>query len=742
MVEKLEFEVHLKPSYKKFHKNDWGIYAVTVNEDSPNQDKIEIDDFNREINLVGIMPLLEDEKTYIASVTVKTHPKFGKQYEVKTIYKQAFSTRDEQELFIKTILTELQVKNIVEAYPTENLIDLFKNDKLDVALVKGIGQNTYEKLKLKILENEKYQLAIVELTSKYGVPYNAVKRLSDKYGSPDLLLQKINENPYLLTNIDGFGFKKVDEIALQMGVEKKSSHRVKACIEYVLNENSNNGHSWIKRTKLISDSIKLLGIKIADVQDVIDNMDIEGKDVFFVEPERAYLFENFMNELKISKDIERLLNAKNDIVVPNVEEAIAEVEEKQGFKFTTEQVLAIRFAIDYNVVVVNGKAGTGKTAVIKGIVEVLKKVEGLEYSTCALSGKASQRIQESTGLDSSTMHRLLGFNPQTGWAYDDKSPLGQDVIILDEASMVNSQLFYYLIRAIKNGAKFIITGDIAQLEPIGVGNVLVDLLKSDAVPSVELTIVHRQAQMSGILSSANLVREGKRFLKNNDFANKRLGELQDLYVYPYKDGEKVLETTLKIASKYEGDILDFQVLVPMKTRGLMSTQNLNKELQLIFNTDPTFVDKRRKIETKNCTFLQGDKVIINGNNYDKGVFNGTMGIIDYIDSSIKEGEIVIEFEGAGRLTFNTEDMKQIDLGYAITIHKSQGSQWKFVLMALDYASYVLLNRQSAYTGMTRASQALFLVVELKALQYAIDTDKSSLRNTFLDEMLDKVTIAE
>jgi ATP-dependent exoDNAse (exonuclease V) alpha subunit len=173
----------------------------------------------------------------------------------------------------------------------------------------------------------------------------------------------------------------------------------------------------------------------------------------------------------------------------------------------------------------------------------------------------------------------------------------------------------------------------------------------------------------------------------------------------------------------------------MKNRGELSTQNLNNEMQKIFNADPSNVDKRRKIERKNVTFLEDDKVIINGNNYDKGVFNGTMGIIEFIDTAVQNGEIVINFDGVGRITFTKEEMNKIDLGYAITIHKSQGSQWKYVVMAIDYSSYVLLNRQSTYTGMTRAKENLFLVTELKALQYSIDTDKSSDRNTFLIDFL-------
>lgn len=740
-------DITIKPSYEKFYSHDtnYGIYAVVLAHDSENLDLIQYDEFSKEINLVGSMPKLQSGSTYVASVTEKSHPKFGLQYEVKTIYEKPLSTRSEQVVFLNTLLTANQVVAITEAYPSEDLIELIKSDGVDTDLLKGIGSKILEKIKLKIIENEKYQKAIIELTGKFGIPYNAVARMSKLYGSPELLLEKVKEDPYILTELNGFGFKRVDEIALNMGIDKESPKRIGRCLEYIIVEQAeNSGHVWVKVTKAISEAVKLLGVKIALVQSMLGEIIEDNGNQLSRINDMLFIKNNFIYELGIALNLERLLESNPVVSFDfDFEESVAKVEEKQGFKFTKEQIQAIQYGIEHNVIVVNGKAGVGKTAVIKGIIEVLqmhqktlKDVMDLEYATCALSGKASQRIQESTGLESFTMHRLLGYNPRLGWVFNEDNRLSKDVIVLDEASMVNSQLFYYLIRAIEDGAKLIITGDTAQLEPIGVGNVLVDILSNGKVPSVELTIVHRQAQKSGILSNANLVREGFGFVDKNDYKRSRLGELKDLYMYPAKNGEKVLSYVIQIAQKYDGDIMDFQVLTPMKSKGQLSTQPLNNELQKIFNADPSNIDESRKIERKHNTLLEGDKVIINGNNYDKGVFNGTMGIIEYIDKS-NEGEIIIDFEGVGRITFKKEELGQIDLGYCITIHKSQGSQWKYVVLAFDYSSYILLNRQLVYTGMTRASQALFFPVELKALQYAIDTDKSSKRNTLLPLLLDK-----
>lgn len=739
MIESKGFEIHFQPFSKRYYSSDttYGIYTSQLLEESPNRDKMGLDDYFRQFTLVGSMPELLDGRTYVANVEEKTHKKFGLQYEVLSIYEKPLSTREDQLTFLKAILTAGQVGSLAKAYPSENLVDIIKNDSVDLDLVHGVGKITLEKIKDKIAENEKYMNAILEITAKYGISYKAVKRLSEKYGSPDIVIQKLNENPYILTEVDGYGFKKVDEIALQMGVDRKSENRIISCIEYVLDESANSGDCWIKRSKLITDVIKLLSLEIDDVDVILKDASEDSNFVF--EDDKVYLKKYFDYEVGIAFHLRRLLSAKTEYSVsPEIlEKTILEVEEKQGFKFTEEQLKAINLAVEKNVLVINGKAGTGKTSVIMGIVAVLKTIEGLEYATCALSGKASQRIQESTGLDAYTIHRLLGYNPNLGWAFDEDNPMGHDVNMQDEGSMVNSQLNYYLIRAIKDGAKFFIAGDTAQLEPIGVGNVLVDLLNSDIIPSVELTKVHRQAQKSGILSCANMVREGKAFVQKDDYEAKRLGELKDLYLYPYRNSDSVFKKIIALSKRYNGDIMDYQVIVPMKSRGELSTQNLNNELQKIFNRDPNDVEKAYKIERKHVTLIEGDKVILNGNNYDKEVFNGTLGIIEHIDLQANngKGEIVIDFDSVGRVSLTKEEVKSVDLGYALTAHKTQGSQFKHVVFGLDFASYVLLNRQLVYTAMTRAKENLFMPVELKALLHAIDTNNSSKRNTFLCDLL-------
>lgn len=749
-------EIYITPKYKVFYSDNtnYGIFSACINEDTPNKDffnsyyKKQIDELGKipDITVVGSMPLLELNSTYVANVIQKEHPKYGVQYEVKSCYKKPFSTREEQVAFLKTVLTSFQADTIIEAYPEGNLIDMIKNDEIDVDKLYGIGESRIKEIKNKIEENEKYFKAVVELSDKFGLNFNTVKKLSEEYGSPDLLLQKIEENPYILTEVDGYGFKKVDEIALKMNIDRKSEHRINACINYVLNDYANNkGHVWVKRSVLISEVVKLTGLKISDIQIVIEKLNSNKKVMkkyILDNKDRMFLSKYYYEELAISGHIKRLLSVDTKYNIPDIDKAIEEVENEQGFKFTDEQRRAIELSVNESVVVVSGKAGSGKTSVIKGIIKVLNKVDkqyGFEYTTCALAGKASQRIQEATGLKSATIHRTLGFNPNFGWQFDEQNKLGYDLVVLDEASMVNSSLFLKLIRAIKDGGKLIITGDDGQLSPIGVGNVFYDLLRSDIVPKVELTKVHRQAQQSGILYYANQVRDGIDFTKELKPKFQRLGELKDLYFYPNDNQDDVYEKIIEISSKYNGDILEYQVIVPMKERGNVSVLKLNNELQKIFNKDPEDIDDLRKINRGKFYILEGDKVIMKKNDYEKDVFNGTIGIVEYIDNNggkDKKGEIVIDFEGVGKIKFTKEEMKNIELAYALTAHSTQGSQWDFVVFALTNSDYILLDKQLLYTGMTRAKKGLMLIVEAKAVKHAIKTDNSSKRNTILKEFLE------
>lgn len=732
-------QVHLTLEREMYYNEDgnYGICSVGIAKNDLDYQKIKLSKYGS-FTIKGSMPKLEHGKRYKAKLIEKEDKKYGLGYNVVSIYEDAPISKDEQMSFLSSILTPKQTEEIFKAYPDDDILDLIKNDKFDISKVHGIGEVIFEKIKKKIEENMEYREAIIKLSDLYGVTHNMIKKLSDHYGSPTLLVQKVEENPYILSyEVNGIGFKKCDSIALGIGIDKNSPKRIEACLLFILDREENQGHVWVSKNKLISEIAKETEIRMNVVSEFFDNiLENESKVLkkITILGDKIATKSNYEAEKSIASHIERLLSIENNYHITNVDGLIYQAEQEQGFEYTEEQVEAIKLAVSKNVIIINGKAGTGKTSVLKGVIKVLSSQEGLKYATCALSGKASQRIQQSTNLPSSTMHRLLGYNPNTGFSYDEGNPLEQDVVVLDEASMVNSYLMDKLVCAIKDGAKLIILGDTAQLEPIGAGNCLLDLINSGSVPRVELTIVHRQAQKSGILSVANTVREGKQFCSKTDYKSRRLGELKDLWFYPYAEQESVVNQVIKLSKKYaeaKTSILDFQVIVPMKERGKLSTFEINKELQDIFNPDELGKGKivRGKVE-----FRQGDKVIQNGNNYELGVFNGTLGIIEYVDNATKT--LVINFEDVGRVEYKgVEALKEIDLAYALTVHRTQGSQWKFVLFAIDYSSYVLLSRQLVYTALTRASNTCFLVTELNALTHAVRTDKSIKRNTFLEQML-------
>jgi exodeoxyribonuclease V alpha subunit len=735
--EKELYELHVKPTYKMFYKeeNSFGIFSVEISKDTEDASEIKTTSYGN-FTIKGSMPFLDADKQYVVKVKSKIAiDKQGREsYEVASIYEKMPTSKDEQETYLRAVLTEKQVEEIFKVYPDHDILEMIAEDKFDYSLVKGLGDVTYQKVKEKVIKNLEYREAIVKLSEKYGVSHNMIKKMSDHYGSPTLLVQKIEEDPYILSyEVDGIGFKKADTIAMAEGVEKDSPQRIGACILYILDEESNNGHTWVSRNGISAKVAKELGLRMKNVTNYFDeiptNTQINRR--VYIDDSCLALKKNKKAEQEVANHIKRLLDIESNYHITNIDAKIDEAEEEQGFEFTSEQREAIQLAIEKNVIIINGKAGTGKTSVLKGVLKVLTGQDDLSYATCALSGKASQRIQESTGLMSATMHRLLKFNPNGGFAHDEENQLEQDIIVLDEASMVNSYLMSKLVCAIKDGAKLIILGDTAQLEPIGVGNCLLDMINSNAVPRVELTIVHRQAQKSGILSVANGVREGIQFAKKNEFSKKKLGELKDLWFYPCKEADKVFNNVLKLAEKFKGgNILDFQVVVPMKKRGKLSTENLNIALQDIFNPDDI---GKQAIKRGNTVFRQGDKVIQNGNNYEVNVFNGTIGIVEYVDMSKKL--MVIHFEGVGRVEYESDGLNQIDLAYALTVHRTQGSQWKYLVFAFDYSSYKLLSRQIVYTALTRAVSYGFLVCELSALIHAVRTDNSTQRNTFLVEML-------
>lgn len=761
---------------------NFGIYGVMLKNFTEDYAKVKINAYGN-ITIKGSMPRLDIGQVYkVKAEEVETMYKGEKQYQyiTKMVSQDLPTSLSDQKAYLLAILTPLQVQAIYDAYEGEDVIQLFIDGTFDYRKVHNFGEVVYERVRRKILDNLDIQQALVELTP-YGVSYNAIITLIAHYNnSASILVQNIKENPYLLTVVNGFGFKKVDGIAIATGIEPESPHRILACMEYILDEYANSdGHCWIKKDKLIKDAVKLLKIDKKHIVDMINKeANKENNSKFKIDNERIGAMSYYLYEYGIYENVKRLLGKKfGNFIEPKeavsidygmpmpdtddkdlklerpieigfsdaeIEARIKIAEEKQGFVYTDEQRRAIEYACKYNMVIIDGKAGTGKTSVLKGVLNVLGSHS---YETCALSGKASQRIMESTGFKSKTIHRMLGWNPMDGgFAHNAFNQMPVRVCVIDEMSMNNNYIFFSVIQAIYDGAKLILLGDTEQLEPIGVGNVFKDLIDSGMIPHVTLTQVHRQAMKSGILSTANLVREGIQFVNDGDYENKVLGELKDLHVRPYASSDKTYDSIIKLctqfAKKKGSDLMEFQVITPLKKRGKLSVENLNRAMQEIFNPDEN--DEKESIERNGYKFREGDKIIQNGNLYrstdgegnDTGlpdIFNGTMGLILSVDKENKK--MMIHFQGVGITEYVDKEISRIELAYASTVHRTQGSQFETVVFAMDYSAYKLLTRQLVYTALTRASKLCVAIFELEAMRHAIATNKASRRNTYLEELL-------
>jgi exodeoxyribonuclease V alpha subunit len=702
------------------------------------------------ISLKGMMGRLEGGE--ISEFTIqleKVDETWGATY--RPIFKKKqfdFEGIDEQTAFFESFLTENQINNIFETF--DNPIEILKSgDIQSLCDVRGIGEDTANKILKRYEENENFAEAFVEL-AEYDLTPNAIKKLCTNYGSPEALIKIIKENPYVLVEVDGFGFKKADNIALQGGLKRQSVNRVKAFINHILNTKGQDGYSWIESSELLYEIEENLGdIDMEIILEAVNDLKEKGK---VWNEQRGKIGSMGLYELedKIAEELFRLMSAPKMKIPEGWEDRIKQAEKLQGWKYTDEQKEAIKIIVENNVSIMTGKAGTGKTSTTLGAI---KSLGSCIFGLCALSGRASSRLEEVTGYSSETIHRLLGFNDGE-FAYNKKNPLEYNTIILDEASMPSGELFYSLIQAIPTGSRFVMVGDIAQLPPIGSLNVFYDCLTSGIIPKIELTTVHRQAQKSGIITNSIDLSNGIQ-LVDKDFEGKETrGELQDfhldIYDRSWKTFDKVIETFKKELAIVK-DINKLQVIVPFNFNGEVSVYNLNKTLQGICNPE-SFKKKEKKIvyfKDKEATLREGDIVmnLVNNRGLESledgfvkkkvAIFNGYIGELKKIEGD----NLIVFFNVIDKLVIIPKDHWQgkrgVQHAWCCTVHKFQGSQTDHVIVAIDYSHYKLLTNELVYTALSRASINCTLIAQAKALAYAIRTKDATVKQTFLKELLEE-----
>ncbi len=724
----------------KFYKDGFGILIVCpVSMESEGKYSSPTLDKYGEFCIKGNVSKIETgDKCSIIGKEFKD-PTWGLQYNLTFMNQSVeLSTHDEQKTFLSKIVTSNQLTALYQAF--ENPLEIIKSEDIEkLTKVKGLGLTTAYKLIEKYKATIDYSSAYIKLEA-IGLSDSMIKKLCDSYGSPDILVSKFEENPYILCeDVAGIGFKKADEYALKFGIDKFSPLRIKAFIEYYLEEEAQKGNSWVITKKMLDDlrdnlgeiSNNILGLTLKDM-----------KNLWWAnDKKRIGLNKYFEIETNIAKELMRLLNAKNDFQYFDWEDKIEQIQKNIGFEYTNEQKEGVHLALKNNVICITGLAGTGKTTITKAVLEILKTYP---FAQCALSGKAAQRMTEVTGYEGYTIHRLLGFQPPHGFMFDDKNPLDLDMVILDETSMIGGELFLDLIKSIRTGSKLIILGDAGQLSSIGACNVFHDLLTNGTIPTVKLTQIHRQAQKSAVITESYKIRKREQIFDKNYVGKKILGELQDLELDIYSDKS---ESAKKIIMQFKEklptvkSVLDIQILVAMRERGDICTFRLNNAIQKQFNPDgenEVEISLSKELKYK---LREGDKVINMKNNYKAiniqgdtmAVFNGNIGMIEKIN--IEMGLMVINFEGIGRLIIEKSKWNNINLGYVITTHKSQGSAWKCVIVGIDYSSYMSLSCEWLYTAITRAEANCVLVGENKAIRFAISQSKTPIKQTFLCEIL-------
>jgi len=615
-------------------------------------------------------------------------------------------------------------KKLVKAFG-EAVFDLIEQEPHRLREMTGIGPKRAERIVAGWADQKVIREIMLFLHSN-GVGTSRAVRIFKTYGQE--AVQLISENPYRLAkDIRGIGFKTADQIARKMGIAPDAMIRVRAGISYALGEAMDEGHCGLPVEELLTSTAELLEVAAPLIETALA-LELEAGDVVadsVGETGCIFLTGLYRAEQSIAERLRACAVGRPSWPGIDAEKAMSWVEGKTRLALAPSQQEAVRLALRSKVLVITGGPGVGKTTLVNAILKIVT-AKGTNVQLCAPTGRAAKRLSESTGLEGKTIHRLLETDPATGsFKRDDTNPLTCDLLVVDEASMVDVLLMRSLLRALPDSAALLIVGDVDQLPSVGPGQVLADIIGSEAVPVVRLTEVFRQAAQSRIITNAHRINEGK-------MPELSAEEGSDFYFVEAADPEIGLRKLLavvkdRIPARFGLDpVRDVHVLCPMN-RGGLGARSLNVELQQALNP-PGEV----KVERFGWTYCPGDKVMQIANDYDRDVFNGDLGVIDRID--IEEGELTVSFDGR-EVIYGFGELDELVLAYATTIHKSQGSEYPAVVIPLVTQHYAMLARNLLYTGVTRGRKLVVLVGQKKALGIAVRNQGGRRRWSKLREWL-------
>ena len=709
-----------------------------------------------EFTVVGYLPFINKGDSLKIIGKFVEHRDYGEQFKIETFEKLMPQTLEALEKY----LANGNVKGVGPATATkiikkfgEETIQVLKFEPDKLAQIKGISHDKALEISESFIENwEVWQ--IVGFLERFGIGAENAKKVYDMLGVN--AISEIEADPYILIEISrGVDFKQIDKMAIELGIQRENQKRIKSGIKYALIKITYNGHCCTLKSNLIEYVEQLLNVNEVIIEEGIINLRA-NKDIVIEDrdgEEWVYLYSFYNAEKQIAERIIKLQKAKIVKKVSNIEKELKMVEEKTDMLLSEKQKEAIRAINDNNVTIITGGPGTGKTTIIKSIIEIYKKKK-YKIVLCAPTGRAAKRMTETTGEEASTLHRLLEIGKVDEESLFKKeseykgTPIDVDIIIVDEVSMVDMFIMSYLLDCIYLGTKLILVGDSDQLPSVGPGSVLQDMISSERITTVHLDKIFRQAARSKIIVNAHRVNSGKKFIEKDD-PELEPDSNQDFFFIKENNQEKVLEQVLSLCNgrlKKFGDYDFFQsiqVLSPTK-KGMLGTKEMNKSLQQELNPHREGEPEKASM---GAIFRIGDRVMQIKNNYDmywekqdadslevgNGVFNGETGTITNI--SEKEKNITVKFDDEKVCWYEFNELEQIEHSYCITIHKAQGSEFDVVIMVVPQAAPMLLTRNLLYTGLTRAKKLLIVIGNDRVIDYMIQNVDSKKRNTGLEYKL-------
>ena len=705
-----------------------------------------------EITCVGVFSEIADGENIEAVGEYTEHQVYGRQFKVESFEEK----EPEDEVAIERYLGSGAIKGIGIALAAR-IVRRFKKDTFRIieeeperlAEIKGISERKAMEIADQVNAKRDLRQAMIFL-QQYGITMALAVKIYNKYGNDVYGILK--ENPYRMADdIDGVGFRTADEIASKIGIRTDSDFRIRSGIIYALQQASGEGHTYLPMGELTKRASDLLDISPEYIEKHYMNLAMDRKIVMQQDGDMTQIYSNVYYYMEANTaSLLKQLDVNYDVPDIEIEAALRKIEKKTNMSLDEHQVEAVKEAARNGLLIITGGPGTGKTTTINTIIKYFE-MEGMDIFLAAPTGRAAKRMSETTGFEARTIHRMLelngGVEGNAGFERNDTNPLETDVIIIDEMSMVDISLMYSLLKAIAAGTRLILVGDVNQLPSVGAGSVLKDIIDSECFHTVKLTKIFRQASTSSIIVNAHKINKGEPVALDN--------KNRDFFFLKRYDADQIINVTLQLVKEkmpryVEADEFDIQVLTPMR-KGLLGVERLNTILQMYLNPP----DKRkREKEFRGVIFREGDKVMQVKNNYqleweirtkyglsiDKGtgIFNGDTGIIEEINDFAET--MTISFDEGKMVEYSFKNLEELEHAYAVTIHKSQGSEYPAVVIPLLSGPQMLLNRNLLYTAVTRAKKCVTIVGNDETFNMMIQNNIEAKRYTGLKARLQEGTL--